>query len=52
MKTRSFLDEIITSSNKVFKDFVSNVAVEIKMRGIPTRETAQHDDTAKQTTGS
>jgi len=52
IKTRSFLEEIITLSNVVFKDFVSDMAVEIRMLGIPTRETAGNTDTVKPTPGS
>jgi len=51
-KTRSFLEEIITSSNDVFTDFVSDMAVAIRMLGIPTRETAENNDTVKQTARS
>jgi len=51
MKTRSFLEAIITSSNEVFQDFVSDMAVEIRMLGIPTRETAENNDTVKPTAG-
>jgi len=52
MKTCSFMEEIITSSNELFKDFVSDMAVEIRMLGIPTRETAENNDTVKTTAGS
>jgi len=52
IKTRSFLEEIITSTNEVFKDFVSDMAVEIGMLAIPTRETAENTDTVKPTVGS
>ena len=52
MKTCSFLEDIITSSNELFKDFVSDMAVEIRMLGIPTRETAENNDTVKTTAGS
>jgi len=52
IKTRSFLKVIITSSNEVFKDFVSDMVVEIRMLGIPTRETAENNDTVKPTAGS
>jgi len=50
--TRSYLEEIITSSNEVFKECVSDIAVEIRMVGIPTRETAENNDTVQQTAGS
>jgi len=52
IKRRSFLEEIITLSNEVLKDFVSDMAVEIRMLGILTRETADNHDTVKQTAGS
>jgi hypothetical protein len=41
------LEAIITSSNEVFKDFVSNMAVEIRKLSNPTRETAENNDTVK-----
>ena len=52
MKTPSFLEEIITSSNQVLKDFVSDMAVQIRMLGILTRDTVENNDTLKQTAGS
>jgi len=52
IKTRLFLEAIITSSNEVFKDFISDVAVEIRKVGNPTRKTAENNDTVKQTGGS
>jgi len=52
VKSRSFLKDIITSSNEVFKDFVSDMAVEISTLGIPTRETAVNTDTVKPSAGS
>jgi len=52
IKTLSFLEEIIASSNEVFKDFLSNMVVEIWMLGIPTRETAENSDIVMQTAGS
>ena len=52
IKTRSFLEEIITSSNEVFKDCVSDMAVEIQKLGNLTRETAENNDTVKQIAGS
>jgi len=52
IKTHSFLEEIITSSNEVFKDCVSDMVVEIEMLGIPTRETAKNNDTGTQNSGS
>jgi hypothetical protein len=47
-KTRSFLEEIITSSKEVLKDFESNMAVRIRMLVDPTQETGESDDTVKQ----
>jgi len=52
IKIHSFLEEIITSSNEVFKDFDSEMAVGITMLGIPTRETAENTDIVKLTEGS
>ena len=52
IKSRSFLEEIITSSNEVVNDFVSDMAVGIRMLGITTRETAENYDTVKPTAGS
>ena len=52
IKTRSFLEEIITSSNVVFKGLVLDMAVEIRMLGIPTRATADNNDAVKPTAGS
>ena len=52
IKPRSFLEEIITSSNEVFKNFVSNMAVHIRKLGNTTRKTAENNDTVKQTAGS
>jgi len=46
------LEEIITSSNEVVKDLVSDMAVEISILSIPTRETAENNDTVKPTAGS
>jgi hypothetical protein len=51
-KKRSFLQEIITSSNKVFKDFESDMGAAIGKLGIPTRVSAESNDTVKQTAGS
>jgi hypothetical protein len=48
----SFLEEIITSSKQVFKDFEFAMAVRIRTLGDPTQETAASDDTVKQTVGS
>jgi len=52
IKTGSFFEEIINSSNEVFKDFISDMAVEIWMLGISTREPAENNDTVKPTAGS
>ena len=52
IKTRSFLDEIITSSNEVSKDCVSDMVVEIGKLGILTWENAENDDTVTQNVGS
>jgi len=52
IKTSSFLEEIITLSNDMFKDLESDMAVEIRKLGNPTRETAENNDTVKQTAGS
>jgi len=52
IKTRSFLEEMITSRNEVFNDFVSDMAVENRTLGILTRESANNNDTVKQTAGS
>jgi len=52
IKTRSFLEEIITSSYEVFKDCVSDIVGEFGKLGIPTRETAENNDTVTQHAGS
>jgi len=52
IRTRSFLHEIITSSNEVFKDFESNMAEGMRKLGYPTWQTAENTNIAKQTTGS
>jgi len=52
IKTPSTLEEIITSSNEVFKDSVSVMAVEIQKLGNPTQETAENNDTVKQIAAS
>ena len=36
----------------MFKDFVSDMAVDIKKLGNTTRKTAENNDTVKQTAGS
>jgi len=50
--TPSFLEEIITSSNEVFKDFASDMLVEMRKLDNPTRETAKSILLAKQNAGS
>jgi hypothetical protein len=52
INTRLFLEEIITCSNEVFKDCISDMAVEIRNLGNPTRETAEINDIVKQIAGS
>ena len=52
IKKRLFLEEIITSSNEVFKDFVSEMAVEFRKLGNMARKTAENHDTVKQTAGT
>jgi len=47
--TRSFLEEIITSGNEVFKNFESDLAVGIRQLGNPTQRTAESNNPAKQT---
>jgi len=41
IKTRSFFEEIITSSKEVFKDCESYMVVKIGMLGNPTRKSAE-----------
>jgi len=52
IKTGSFLEEMIISSNEVFKDFVCDMAVEMRKLGNTTPETAENNDTVKHTVGS
>jgi hypothetical protein len=52
IKTRSFWEQIITSSNDVVKHFVSNMAVAIRTLGNASRKTAENNDPVKQTAGS
>jgi len=52
IKTGSYLEEIINSCNEVFKDCVSDMVVDIRKPGYPTRETAENNNTVKQTAGS
>jgi hypothetical protein len=42
----------MTSSKEVFKDFESDMAVGIGQLGNPTQETAEYNDTVKQTSGT
>jgi len=51
-KTRSLLEDIITSSKEVFKDLESDIAVRIRTLVDPTRKTGVTDDTVKQTATS
>ena len=46
------MEEIITSSNEVFKDFEFDIAVRIRMLGNPTRKMADINHTIEQTPGS
>jgi hypothetical protein len=46
------LEEIITSSNEVFKDCVSDMVVEFGKLGIPTRESAENNNKVMQNVGS
>ena len=52
IKKDSFLEEIITLSSDVFKDFESDMAVGIRQLGNPTGKTAKSNDTAKHAVGS
>jgi len=52
IKPRAFLEGIMTSTNEVFKDCSSGMAVEIRKLGNSTRETAENDDTVQQIAGS
>jgi len=52
IKTRSCLEESITSSNEMFKDFESDIVIELRKLGNPTRETGKNNDIVKQTAGS
>jgi len=52
IKTRSFFEEIITSSNEVFKDFVPDMAEDIRKLGNTTQKTAENNDPVKETRGS
>ena len=52
IETRSFLEEIITSSNEVFKDFESDMVARIRTQGNQTAKTAECNDAVTQTAGS
>jgi len=52
IKTCSFLEEIITSSIEVFKDFESDMAIGIRPFGIATWETAHSNVIVKQNVDS
>jgi hypothetical protein len=52
IKTCSFLEAIITYSNEEFKDCVSDIAVEIRKLGNPTRENAENNHKVNQIVGS
>jgi len=52
IRTHSFIEEIITSSNEMFKHFESDMAVGIRNLGNPTGKTAEGNYTVKQTAGS
>jgi len=51
-KTDAFLEEIVTSSKEVFKDFESVMAVRIRMLFDPTRKTGVTNHTVKQAASS
>jgi len=46
------VEEIKTARNEVLKDFVPDIAVEIRKLGILTRKAAKNHNTVKQTAGS
>jgi len=52
IKTRSFLEEIITSSKEVFKDLESDMVVRIRTLVDPTRRPGESDNTVNQTASS
>jgi len=52
IKTRSCLEEIITSSKEVFKDLESDMAVRIRTLVDSTQKPGESDDTVKQTASS
>jgi len=49
IKTNLFLEDIITSSKEVLKEFEANMALEIRKLGNQTRETAENKYTVKET---
>jgi hypothetical protein len=52
VKTSSFLEDIITSSNEVLKDFESNRVVGISKLGNANQETAKNNVIVMRNTGS
>jgi len=52
IETHSYLGEIIASSNEIFKDFESDMAVGIKTLGNTTWETAESNVIVKQNADS
>ena len=52
IKIHLFLEEIIISSNKVFKECEFDMAVGMRKLGNPTRETAKNNVIVMQTGGS
>ena len=50
--SRSFYEEIITSSNEMFKEYESDMAVGNRQLGNSTGETARSQVTVQQTAGS
>ena len=52
MKTHSCVEEIITSSNEVLKDFQCDMGVGKRKLGTPTRMSDESNDTVKMTAGS
>ena len=52
IKTREFFEEIITSSNEVFKECESHMALRSRQLSNPARNPAESNDTAQHTVGS
>jgi hypothetical protein len=52
MKTRSFVEDIITCSKEVSKEIVSDMAEEMRKVGNLTRESIDNTDTVQQIAGS